>query len=288
MRSPRHTRLLMVAVVAGLVAAGCIPSAPPPGFPSGCGKPATPMVAQQRYLISGGVVRSFLLTIPDGYDRNHRTPLILDFHGHGSNAVQQSAYTQMDTKAGARGFIVATPDGIDNQFDYTEPSVDFTYTQDLVRYLDAILCVSPTKRFSTGMSNGGAMSGAVACLPELHLKAIAGVTAMVPACANGTTMPVLYFHGNEDPIVNYGLAGPIIASWAARDGCDATPVETRIEPDIQKRTFTACAPGMSATLYTVEGGGHTWPDGIIDLPQFGATTRTINATNLIIDFFAAQ
>ena len=29
---------------------------------------------------------------------------------------------------------MATPDGIDNQFDDTAPSVDFTYTQDLVRY----------------------------------------------------------------------------------------------------------------------------------------------------------
>jgi polyhydroxybutyrate depolymerase len=138
------------------------------------------------------------------------------------------------------------------------------------------------------MSNGGAMSGAVACLPALHLRAIAGVTAMVPACANGATMPVLYFHGNSDPVVNYAVAGPVIASWAARDGCDTTPVETRIEPDIQQRTFTGCDAGLSATLYTVEGGGHTWPDGIIDLPQFGKTTRTINATNLILDFFSTR
>jgi polyhydroxybutyrate depolymerase len=278
----------VVAATAALVATGCIPTAPPPGGPSGCGKPAAPTVAARRYLISHGVVRSFLLTIPDHYDPNHRTPLILDFHGHGSNSVEEAAYTQMDAKARSRGFIVATPDGIDEQFDYTAPSVDFTYTQDLVRYLDAILCVSRTKRFAAGISNGGAMSGAVACLPELHLGAIAGVTALVPACADGTKMPVLYFHGNADPIVSYSIAGPVIASWAARDGCDATPTETRIEPDIQKRTFTGCDAGLSATLYTVEGGGHTWPDGLIDLPQFGRTTRTIDATDLILDFFASQ
>jgi polyhydroxybutyrate depolymerase len=277
-----------VAATLALAAAGCVPKAPPPGGPSGCGKAATPVVAQQRHLLSGGVVRSFLLTIPDGYKPHVRTPLILDFHGHGSNAAQQSVYTQLDAKAKSRGFIVATPDGIDNQFDFVEPSDDFTFTQDLVRYLDSILCVSTTRRFSTGMSNGGAMSGAVACLPELDLKAVAGVTAMLPACANGTTMPVLYFHGNADPIVNYAVAGPVIASWAARDGCDATPVETRIEPDIQVRTFVHCDHGLSATLYTIEGGGHTWPDGIVDLPQFGGTTRTIDATDIILDFFAAQ
>ena len=190
--------------------------------------------------------------------------------------------------AKTRGFIVATPDGIDNQFDYTAPSVDFTYTEDLVRHLDATLCISRTRRYSTGMSNGGAMTGAIVCLPDLKLRAIAGVTAMLPACASGAEMPVLYFHGNADPIVNYGLAGPIIASWAARDGCDTTPTETRIEPDIQIRTFTGCADGLAATLYTIEGGGHTWPGGAVDLPQFGGTTHTISATDLVLDFFAAD
>ena len=276
------------AGIAALAVAGCVPTAPPPGGPNGCGKPASPVYIQQRKLLSGGVVRSFLLTIPDNYDRSVPSPLVLNFHGHGSNAIQQAAYTQIDAKGKARGFIVATPDGIANQFDFTEPSVDFTFTEELVRYLDSILCISPTDRFSTGMSNGGAMSGAVACLPALNLKAIAGVTAMLPACANGTKMPVLYFHGNADPIVGYAVAGPVIASWATRNSCSATPIETRIEPDIQKRTYINCAPGLSATLYTVEGGGHTWPDGIIDLPQFGATTRTINASNLVLDFFEAQ
>lgn len=288
MTSLRRRSLFVVLAIAALAAAGCVPKAPPPGGPNGCGKPAGSPNVQRRILLSGGVVRSYLLTLPDDYDPHRPSPLILNFHGHGSNAAQESLYTQMDVKAKARGFIVVTPDGIDGQFDYTAPSADFTYTEDLVRYLDSILCISPTRRFSTGMSNGGAMSGAVACLPDLHLAAIAGVTAMLPACDNGTKMPVLYFHGNADPVVNYAVAGPVIASWAARDGCDAAPVETRIEPDIQKRTFTGCDAGLAATLYTVEGGGHTWPNGIIDLPQFGNTTRTIDATNLILDFFAAH
>jgi polyhydroxybutyrate depolymerase len=42
------------------------------------------------------------------------------------------------------------------------------------------------------------------------------------------------------------------------------------------------------TFYTIEGGGHTWPDGLVDLPAFGATTRTIDATDLILNFFNAQ
>ena len=284
----RRLSVVLTAAVVALVTAGCVPNPPPPGAPRGCGKPVAPMLQQRRYLRSGGVVRSYLLTIPDDYDPRHSSPLILDFHGHGSNAIQQVLYTQLDARAKTRGFVVATPDGIDNQFDFTDPSVDFTFTEDLVRYLDTTLCISPTRRYSTGMSNGGAMSGAVACLPGLKLRAVAGVTAMLPACSNGTRMRVLYFHGNADPIVNYSLAGPIIASWATLDGCDTTPSETRIEPDIQVRTYRGCDDHLAATLYTVEGGGHTWPGGAVDLPQFGGTTHTISATDIILDFFSAR
>ena len=47
---------------------------------------------------------------------------------------------------------------------------------------------------------------------------------------------------------------------------------------------------LSVVFYTVEGGGHTWPGGLVDLPPavFGATTHTIDASDLILDFFAAQ
>jgi polyhydroxybutyrate depolymerase len=289
---PGFARRAFAIGVAGAVVlfAACVPVPPPPGSPTGagCGKAATAGNVQQKQLLSGGVVRNYLLTIPASYDSIAETPLVLDFHGFGSNAVQQSVYTQLDAKGAARGFIVVTPDGIDNRWDYTAPSADFTFTADLVRYLDSVLCVDRDRLFTTGMSNGAAFSAAVVCQTDISLDAFASVTALVPACANGTKVPMRAFHGTADPFVSYTIAGPFTASWAARNGCDVTPVETRIEPDIQKRTFVGCDAGLSATLYSIEGGGHTWPDGLIDLPQFGATTRTINASDLILDFFAGQ
>ena len=139
---PRHWlgrtgRTSLAIAVTALVATACVPTAPPPGGPTGCGKPASPVALQPRKLLSGGVVRSFLLTIPDNYDPQVPSPLILNFHGHGSNAIQQALYTQLDARGKTRGFIVATPDGIANQFDFAAPSVDFTFTEELVRYLDS-------------------------------------------------------------------------------------------------------------------------------------------------------
>ena len=42
------------------------------------------------------------------------------------------------------------------------------------------------------------------------------------------------------------------------------------------------------TLYTVVGGGHTWPGSPVELSTqvFGPTTEAISATGLMLDFFA--
>ena len=194
----------------------------------------------------------------------------------------------MDAKAKSRGFVVVTPDGIDNQFDYAAPSVDFTFTEDLVRYLDSILCISPTKRFSTGMSNGGAMSGAVACLPGATPQGHRGRDRHGPRVRQRhqdatALLPRERGSGRE---LRRRRAGDRVVGDARRMRRDAggNPHRARHpEADVHR-----LRRGESATLYTVEGGGHTWPDGIIDLPQFGNTTRTIDATDLILDFFASQ
>jgi polyhydroxybutyrate depolymerase len=285
-----RARMVTVGVLAGVLLLGACAVPPPVGTPrgTGCGKPAVRASLQPQKILSGGAIRDFFLTVPATYDERVPSPIVFNFHGHGSNATQQYLYTQLDAKGAARGFIVVTPNGIDEQWDYTAPSVDFTFASDLVRYLDSVLCIDDNRIFTTGMSNGAAFSSAVVCQTDIGFDAFASVTALTPACANGAQVPMLAFHGTADPIVSYTIAGPFTASWATRNGCDATPVETRIEPDIQKRTFVGCDPGLSATLYSVEGGGHTWPDGLVDLPQFGATTRTIDASDLILDFFAAQ
>jgi polyhydroxybutyrate depolymerase len=40
-------------------------------------------------------------------------------------------------------------------------------------------------------------------------------------------------------------------------------------------------------LYTIEGGGHTWPGGLQYLPEriIGKTSKDLDANQLIWDFF---
>jgi polyhydroxybutyrate depolymerase len=56
---------------------------------------------------------------------------------------------------------------------------------------------------------------------------------------------------------------------------------------VVRRTWFGCQGGSAVVLYSVLGGGHTWPGSPIALPvgTFGATTEQIDAPGLMLAFF---
>jgi polyhydroxybutyrate depolymerase len=78
-----------------------------------------------------------------------------------------------------------------------------------------------------------------------------------------------------------------LAAWAALNRCRAGPTVRRIASSVVERSWTGCRVPDSVLLYTVVGGGHTWPGSPITLPAsvFGPTTEEIDATGLMLGFF---
>jgi polyhydroxybutyrate depolymerase len=111
---------------------------------------------------------------------------------------------------------------------------------------------------------------------------------------------MLAFHGTKDPQVPYqngatGLSFPGVkvrgtqlnmGDWAHLDQCRATPRATKIGSQVQEQRWSGCTRGTSVTLYTVVGGGHTWP-GANPKKGVGLTTRQVSATTTIVHFFSA-
>jgi len=56
---------------------------------------------------------------------------------------------------------------------------------------------------------------------------------------------------------------------------------------IHRAIYGPCSQETEVVLYTVEGGGHTWPGGYQYLPSgiIGRTSRDIDANEVIWDFF---
>ena len=76
------------------------------------------------------------------------------------------------------------------------------------------------------------------------------------------------------------------ANWAERNRCLPEPVDSLVAADVTRRTYTSCANRAPVVLYTVEGGGHTWPGGT-PLPKWfvGRTTNGVDATSVMWAFF---
>ena len=110
---------------------------------------------------------------------------------------------------------------------------------------------------------------------------------------------MMAIHGDADEVVPYNggkvWLAPVpfpsvpqwAASWAKRNRCSATPVESKRAPDLMRTEYKDCAEDASVVLYTVQGGGHQWPGGE-NLPFGGTASPNLDTSNAILDFFEAH
>lgn len=249
-------------------------------------------------LNSSGTGRTYLLYVPPGYDGSRAMPLVLNFHGLGSNGEQQHLYSGLIPIAEREGFLVASPDGINRSWLLTPGVNDIAFTRDLVAEISRLVCVDPDRVYATGMSNGGFMSAAVACGASDLVAAVApvaGLTGVSGLC--GEPVPFIEFHGTDDRIVPYeaGILAPtggpfagvpaLMEEWAEHNGCEGDPVERRVSETVVFREYQGCdAP---TGHYVIEGGGHTWPGGLA-IERLGSTTKEISAAETAWAFFEAN
>jgi len=62
-----------------------------------------------------------------------------------------------------------------------------------------------------------------------------------------------------------------------------------VAPDVTRREYVRCADGAAVVLYTIRGGGHTWPGGE-SMPEWfvGPTSGSIDASAQMWAFFRAH
>jgi polyhydroxybutyrate depolymerase len=181
---------------------------------------------------------------------------------------------------------------------------DVTYLNTVIDGAVAGYHLDPKKIYMAGYSDGAYMTQLYACQQPGKIAAAATVDSeMIGYVANGClrqpALPVLMFAGTNDPVVLYGgaygqMSVPATAAfWAQRNGCSASPIVTNL-PDknptdgttVQLSSYTGCTGNASVQLYTVNGGGHTWPGTPYATYGLGKTTQDINATETLWSFFS--
>lgn len=268
-------------------------------------------------VVSDGDERCYYLYVPPTLDSSQAAPLVVSMHGFLMNPDSQVELTGWHELAGREGFIVAYPQGTDFPQRWnagkewgTGDVDDVALFHDVVKDVSQQVDVDPTRVYVNGFSNGGGMSVRIAC--ELAdevaaVGAVAGAVVSLDDCRPSRPVPLIAFHGNADPIVNYYGFGiqqdllrsgaeltdaPIhflaaqnwVAQWAMLDGCASSPETISMKGDVRKEYYTDCQDDVQVILYTIDGGGHTWPGGT-PIPGLGKTSGDIDATEEMWRFF---
>jgi polyhydroxybutyrate depolymerase len=259
--------------------------------------------------------RSYLVHIPESYDPQKRTPVVLALHGFTMNGPTMAGFCGMNAKSDEVGFIVVYPSGTGRSpFLFWNAGGDWegigrkpddvAFIGKLLDDLATVVNVDEKRVYACGMSNGAMMCYRLAAELSDRIAAIAPVagTIAIEESDPKRPVPVIHFHGTNDKMVPFETAeGKVRASfrgmpvedsiqtWVKLNNCDdnskATDVLSKPEDDL-KVTRTSYAQGQNGAdvvLVIVEGGGHTWPGR---KPRFrGKSALNVSANDLIWEFF---
>jgi polyhydroxybutyrate depolymerase len=260
-------------------------------------------------IVSSGETREYLLFVPRSYDRSKPTPLVISMHGAALWGAAQMELSKWNEVADREGFIVVYPSGVRGagprhwrEEDGSREGRDVRFISELIDTLRASYNIDPRMIYANGLSNGGGMAFVLSCTLSDRIAAI-GVVApalFLPwsACTDRRAVPMIAFHGTADPAAPYHGGTTWVApqrfpdipkwtaTWARRNRCAPDPIDSPVATDVTRRSYTSCAEDAAVVLYTIRGGGHTWPGGKPP-PEWslGPTNRSIDASRLMWEFF---
>jgi poly(3-hydroxybutyrate) depolymerase len=160
---------------------------------SGCGKPR--MLQNGSVTVqTGGMNRTYVLRVPDGYDNTRPYRLILSYHGANGTGTQIAAnpgayFGLFDLASGSTIFVA--PNGLDMLWSNTNGQ-DVTFTDDIITQVTSGLCVDTTRIELEGFSMGGAMVNTLVCAHPGKFRA-AAIHSAGGQPRPTTCQPIAYF-----------------------------------------------------------------------------------------------
>ena len=281
--------------------------------------------SESRVILHKNKKRNYSIYIPVSYERHKPLPLVIVLHGGGGTGKgmeETLTLGEWNSLADKNGFVVVYPDGIQKRWNDGRTDIhsyahnqnidDVGFISSLIDQLSFELNIDQQRIYATGISNGGMMSFRLACQLSHKIAAIAAVTASMSETFTyepSTPISVLIINGTDDPLVPYS-GGEIrflrrthgkvkstddtFSFWRKHNKCDRTSLRVnrfnKIDSDgtsVNHKVYGNCQQKTEVILYSIEGGGHTWPQGFQYLPEglIGKTSQEIDATSTIWIFF---
>jgi polyhydroxybutyrate depolymerase len=275
-------------------------------------------------LVVDALIRRTLVHLPAGWQEDKTMPLLIILHGAKLSGKIAEVVTGFDKLSNKENFIVAYPDAVHHQWndgrnEWDNPSYGIDDVKFISRLMDYMVWkyhVNPQKIYVAGYSSGGMLAQRLAMEITDKVAAIAEVAATLPMPQlalkkkPGRPISVLMINGTEDPAFPWGggttqiigvKVGNVASVLATVDYWINANGGMRDLPDLHpavtnKRDGTmvdvANFPTQNKTsvmLYTIRGGGHTWPGSDVPLryiPFLGRQSGNLKASELIWEFFS--
>ena len=261
---------------------------------------AQPRTDAEGSLQVGNLTRLYDLHVPSSYNSQKAVPLVLVFHGASGDGKAMEQMTGFSQLAEQEGFIAVYPDGINQHWDarrrnMPETTNDVGFISALIDKLDEEYNIDRQRIYATGFSNGGMFTHRLACELSDKIAAVSIVAATMPenlsqTCQPTKSVPVLLMHGTDDALIPYGPPGKALLSladtvkfWSNHNQCSVDG-QNKSLPDfaqVRLETYQNCASKTDVVLYTIEGGGHSWPGA-----DAADSSQQMSATEVIWDFFS--
>lgn len=232
---------------------------------AGCGKTST-IKSGTFKMTSAGLSREYIVYVPDKYSSSKPSRLIFGMHWmNGSDEAVQgwSKWFGLQPLDTARNTVFVAPNGYGTPPLWTQGTKDHTFFDDLVKTMEAGLCIDQSRIFSVGFSFGAMFTNSLA---QTHQDVLRGVVVYAAADYNiyfpaNTGKPLAYMgvHGLKDPTC------PIAAGRSSRDrfvknnGCvvPATVPETKAGGSYV--TYDYKCPDNLPVRWITFDGAHTYP-----------------------------
>jgi len=279
--------------------------------------------SKERELEFNGTVRKYRLHVPSGYYEKDSYPLIIALHGFTDNPRLLEINSGFSTKADEEGFFVVYPYGSKkSQFmprtwnakfccgDAVDEKVDDVgFISRIIEDTTGTYNINKDRIYVVGLSNGGMLAHQIALQIPDKIAAGAVVAGAVGGQKEGSEqyvwldqsgipIPMIIFHGREDPtvpfdggmsrwrVINFTAAYDEVNLWLQNNKCDTHPSEITKTDNYTKEVYGQCANGADVVFYAMNNK-HVWPGGWQEFPR-NFSSRTVRATDLIWEFFSAR
>ena len=268
------------------------------------------MVPKKEIINIDGKKREYYLSLPE--DTSKPFPLIINFHGFLSHAIEQQEFSQMDNYAHLNGVGVIYPEGINKSWnigkDMMSEENDIGFVNALIDSVTSKYNIDSDRIYACGFSNGGEFSYELMCGLSNKIAAFGSVGGNFiinekRSCNINREIPLIHIHGTKDRLAKYnGYKGYFLSTidsvnfWAKHNQLDKMVVENiedihkKDRTTVEKYTFYKDNSDTKVIHLKVVNGGHVWlgsptSDLLYQKLLFGRNNHEINSSKELVDFF---